>query len=447
MLRIPIILSVLLTLPLSHAASQETEILNSVPAARDTAADSVPLTLAEVYALARERNPMVQASAASVEAVRAMERSAKLPPDPQLQLGLMNTPFPGVERMSSALQPSVQLMQMVPISGKLALGGRIARQSTDIERAAADETGWMVRGLAAMHFYEIYRVDRQLDVLRETLTWLQSFEQVAGALYASGQGRQSDVLRASVEVARMDAEITRMLAMRTAAVARLNAVLDRPASTAVPAVAWTPLPLGLPAADTLTAWAEQSRPLLERSRLVVEQAGTRRSLARRELWPDLSLGVQLSQQPAEMGGSERMGGIMLGFSLPVFAGQRQLQTRKEAEAMERMAYADLDQSRAEVRARIGELTAELARARTLVALYRSEVVPQATANVESALASYRVGSVDFLTLVDAQMTLNQYQQELYALLAEYGVLTTELEMAVGRELSPTNSAVLTEDPR
>jgi outer membrane protein TolC len=446
MLRIPIVLSVLLVLPL-HVAAQQPDTLNAGRAASAEAAKPAPLTLAEVYALAHERSPMLQAAAASVEAVRAREASAKLPPDPQLQLGAMNTPLPGVERSSPALQPSVQLMQMVPIAGQLSLRGKIARQSTEIERAAADETAWQVRGQAAMHFYDIYRIDRQLDVQRETLTWLQSFEQVAKAMYAAGQGRQSDVLRASVEVSRMDAEIARMRAMRTAAVARLNAVLDRPATTAVPAVAWTPLPLELPLADTLAAWAEQNRPLLESGRLAVEQAGTRRSLARRELWPDLAVGVQLSQQPGETGGTDRMGGVMLGVSLPVFAGQRQLQVRKEAEALERSAHADLAGARAEVRARVGELTAELERARTLVVLYRSEVLPQAEANAQSALASYRVGSVDFLTLVDAQMTLNQYQQELYALLAEYGTLTAELEWAIGRELPPTTNAVLTEEPR
>lgn len=258
MLRIPIVLSVLLALPLSRALAQQADTLSSTRATPVAVTAPTPLTLAEVYALARERNPMLQASAASVEAVRAREASAKLPPDPQLQLGVMNTPFPGVERMSSSLQPSVQLMQMVPIAGQLGLSGKIARQSTAIERAQADETDWMVRGQAATHFYEIYRIDRQLDVMRETLEWLKSFEQVARAMYASGQGRQSDVLRASVEVARMDADTLRMRAMRTAAVARLNAVLDQPAATAVPAVAWTPLPLDLPAADTLGTRAESA---------------------------------------------------------------------------------------------------------------------------------------------------------------------------------------------
>jgi outer membrane protein TolC len=108
-----------------------------------------------------------------------------------------------------------------------------------------------------------------------------------------------------------------------------------------------------------------------------------------------------------------------------------------------MAQADLADMRAQVDARIGELLAELERTRTLVELYRTEVLPQARANVESSFFSYRVGAVDFMTLVDAQMTVNGYDQELYGLLAEYGRSVAELEMTIGREL-PRSSQMLAE---
>jgi outer membrane protein TolC len=115
--------------------------------------------------------------------------------------------------------------------------------------------------------------------------------------------------------------------------------------------------------------------------------------------------------------------------------------RDEAAAMERMSVAELAETRAEVDARIGELLAELDRARTLIDLYEDTVIPQAEANVESSYISYRVGSVDFLTLVDARMTVNQYEQEYYGLLADYGVGVAELEAVVGREL-PAGPALL-----
>jgi outer membrane protein TolC len=248
------------------------------------------------------------------------------------------------------------------------------------------------------------------------------------------------VLRAGVELARMQADLKRMEAMRTAAAARLNAFLDRPAETPVPTPAFPPLPLDLPGRDTLRAWAEESRPLLAGSRLRADQARTRSALARKEIWPDLSIGVQYGQRRDGMR-TERMASAMVGFSVPIFAARRQLRMREEAAAMERMAIADLAERRAAVDARITELLADLERTRTLIELYRGEVLPQADVNIEAALAAYRAGTVDFSTLIDAQIGRNAYLQELHALMAEYGVAAAELERTIGRELPATGNTL------
>jgi outer membrane protein TolC len=301
---------------------------------------------------------------------------------------------------------------------------------------------WEVRGMAASMFYELYSVDRRLEVMRETLGLLTDFQQIANAMYVSGMGRQADVLRANVEVARMDGDIRAMEAMRTTAAARLNALLDLPADTPVPSPALGSLPMEVPARDTLLAWSEESRPLLAAGRAGVAQARSRYDLARREIWPDFTVGFAYGQRDLGMG-TERMGSAMVGFSLPVFASRRQLAMRDETLAMERMADAELGAQRAEVGARVGELLAELERARSLARLYQVEVIPQARATVESALSSYRVGSVDFMTLVDAQMTANRYQGELYELLGAYGDAVAALESTVGRRL-PRTGEILAE---
>jgi len=49
-----------------------------------------------------------------------------------------------------------------------------------------------------------------------------------------------------------------------------------------------------------------------------------------------------------------------------------------------------------------------------------------------------------MTLVDARMTVNTYEQELYALLADYGRALADLERTIGREL-PRGAAALVED--
>jgi len=402
------------------------------------------LSLREVYDLALERNPMVQAALAAADATAARQPAAALPPDPEVRVGAMNLSLPGLSAdMPGAMAPSIELMQMLPLPGKLRLNGEIARQSTAMALSEAGEVSWEVRARAAMAFYEVYKADRQIEVMEETLDWLRQFEQIATTMYSVGSGTQSDVLRAGVEVARMKADITRMRTMRTSAVARLNALLDRPATAPVASVVFPQLPASLPPADELMQWAEASRPLLARQRAGIEQAQAREELARKEIWPDLSLGVQYGRRGTDVG-TEHMGSLMVGFTVPVFAGRRQLPMRSEAAAMSRMAQAELADARAQVNARITELVADLDRARTLIALYRSEVLPQAEANITSALGSYRVGRVDFMTLVDAQMSANQYAQELYALLADYGATVAELEMTIGRELPATTETIVEE---
>ena len=406
------------------------------------------LRIEDVYRVAREQNARIKAAASLAQARRSVEPSAGLPPDPELQVGAMNFSVPGFAAdMANSMVPSLQVMQMIPLFGKLDLSERIAKQATGIARADAMEVWWEVRAEAAMSFYEVYQADREIAVMNETLRLLQDFRKVAQAMYSSGEGRQTDVLRAGVEVARMEAEIKRAEAMRISAAARLNAVINVEPDALVAPPELADLPAVIPSGDTLRAWAEATRPMLARGRTEVDQAGSRLQLAKKEIWPDLTVGIQYGQRRARLTAAdptmpagkttERMGSVMLGFSVPLYAGRRQLKMREEAEAMRQMAQADLTRMRAQVNARIGELVASLERNRTLVQLYRTDVLPQADANVKSAFSSYRVGQVDFMTLVEAQMTANQYQQELAELLAQYGADVAELEMTIGRELPLT----------
>ena len=400
--------------------------------------------LADVLALAQERNPRLLALQAAAQAAAYREPEASTLPDPTVQLGIMNFGLPDFNAdMPTSMAPSVQLMQMIPFPGKLSLKGDIASYGREMAEAGADEAWWDVRARASSMFYDLYSLDRRLEVMRSTLSLLRDFQQVAKAMYTAGTGRQADVLRADVEVARMDGDIRQMEAMRTTMAARLNGLLDRPAATEVPSPVLGELPVDVPEHATLLAWADESRPMLERGRLGVAQAGTRSDLAHRQIWPDLTVGVTYGQRDRGMG-TERMGSAMIGFSLPVHAGSRQYAARDEAAAMERLAQAELGSLEAEVDARIGELLAELERARTLTALYRDEVIPEAHATVESAFSSYRVGNVDFMTLVDAEMTVNRYEGELYQLLGEYGKAVAALESAIGRPL-PRTGQVLAEE--
>ena len=409
-------------------------LVTAIASAQEADAGLSPrLVLARVYAEARSANPRAQAAQALARAADARVPGTRVPPDPQIQLGFMNYSLSNFRPMDPLGMTQLQLMQMVPVAGKLRLAGRVARSQADAARFRASDVEWEIRAKVAEAFYDLYAADQQLVIAQETLRLLQDIASIANSMYEVGEGRQTDVLRAQVEIARMSEDITRMRTMRAAAAARLSALLNQSASSVVESPALPAFPMQAPSVDSLIARALLTRPMIRAGLQELAAAENASSLARREIWPDLQIGVQYGQRGAEMG-TERMGSLMIGASVPIFATSRQLRMREEAGAMQAMATADLDAMRADTRGRISETVANLTRARNLTALYRGTIIPQAEATVSSALAAYRVGRVDFMTLLDNRMAVNQYRQELVTLNAEQGMAWAELEMLLGYEL-------------
>jgi outer membrane protein TolC len=395
-----------------------------------------------VYRAVEAANPRIAAASALAGAADARIGPARRPPDPQLQIGLMNRTLPGFGLADPLGMNQVQLMQMLPFPGKLRMAGQVASARSEAQRARAVDVSWETRALAAMAFYELYQMDHSLQVAEETFRILQDLAATARTMYGVGEGRQPDVLRAQVETARMSEDIIRMRTERVSAAARFNALLRLDPSAPVGTPVLPVYPDTLPPLDTLVAEAERRRPMVRAAEAEVRAAEVGVRLARRELWPDLQIGVQYGQRPMDGGGTDRMVSLMLGVNLPIFAGSRQLAMRKEASAMRLMAEADLAAMQADTRSRVAELYATAERARRLAALYQGTILPQTQTTVSAALASYRVGGVDFMTLLDNQMTVNRYRQGLYALHAQRGQALAELEMLVSRPLFNPENAVL-----
>ena len=391
------------------------------------------LVLGELYRDAQRANPRSEAARSLARAADARVSSAGLPPDPEVQLGFMNYTLPSLAPMDPIGMTQLQVMQMLPLGGKLGLSRQTARAQASAAEARAADVDWEVRTEVAMAFYDLYATEQSLTVARETLRVLQDIARTTEAMYRVGEGRQADVLRAQVEIARMTEDTVRMQAMRSGMAARLLALLDKPHETGVGSPALPVFPLDVPSVDSLVQVAQGYRPMLQAGARELDAAQSSERLAYRELWPDLQLGVQLGRRGGEMG-TEWMGSLMVGASVPVFARSRQLRMRDEAAAMTAMAAADLRAMQADTRGQLGRAYADLRRSRNLAALYRGTVIPQAEATVSSALAAYRVGSVDFMTLLDNRMSVNRYRQELHTLEAEEGTAWAELEMLTGQQL-------------
>ncbi len=418
----------------AQVAPPSTKLAPPGPAAAGARAQADTLvTLHALYAAADRANPRIRAATELARAATSRVSAATKPPDPVLQLGFMNYSLPRLAPDAPLAMRQLQLMQMLPLPGKLAAAGDAARARAQAAGARAADVRWGVRAATAMAFFERWSAAERIEILRATRGLLEDAATVATAMYRVGEGQQADVLRARVEIARMDEEIIRMQVMAEAAQARLAAAVDLP-ETAVEGTLLPPaFPDSIPERSALTDVAMQSRSMLAAGEAEIRAAAADERLARRERWPDLQVGVQYGERGMPTG-TDRMGSLMVGASLPIFARSRQLPMREEAAAMRTMSEADLRGMQVETRARIAEVHGELSRARRLGALYRTTVLPQAEAAAAASLASYRSGTVDFMTVIENRMTVNRYREELVTLAAAEGRAWAELEMLIGQPL-------------
>ena len=340
----------------------------------------------------------------------------------------MNRSLPRLGLSDPLGMNQIQVMQMVPVAGKTGLAVKAARAGAEAEAERGREVAQEVRADAAMRFFDLYQADATLALMRDGRRLIGEALRAGEAMYAGGSTPQAAVLRAQVELARMDEAVIRMEAMRATMAAGLNALADLPLDAAVGTPELPAFPAAPPSTDSLEALALAQRPMLAAGALDAAQRDLLARRASREIWPDLTLGVIYGQRPMPEGGTDRMASFMLGFTLPLTPGSRQRQMTREAQAMHAEAVADLAAMRIETRSRVGALTAELTRATTTRRHYQTTLLPQLEAAAGSALAGYRAGQVDFMTLLESQMALIAARQELVRLDAETGKAWAELEM-------------------
>ncbi len=386
------------------------------------------LRIADAVRIAREANPMLRAARLRADAATARIPQAGALPDPELSLGLMNRM---VGSLGSTADPmtmnQVQLTQELPWPGKLGFARQRADRLARAEELDADDAELMLVARVRTVYYDLAFMDRALAIMNRSRDLLRDFVQVSQAMYAVGSGLQQDVLQSQVAVARMTEDITVMTQQRVAMAARLNALMGRNATAPVGELELPGLGEPLPGVDSLMVQAVAGRPKLRAAEERAAAAAAEYRGARRELFPDLMLGVSYAQRPQ----FDDMGSLMLGVRLPLWAGRRQLPMRRETQAMQAMAEAEARDLFNQTYADLVEMRAEAERSLNLAQLYATSVVPQARASVDAALAAYRVGKVNYLSLVENQMTVNRYETESVRLVAAYHRAVAEIEALVG----------------
>lgn len=390
-----------------------------------------PFSLDEAVSLAREANPALRAARLRADVAAERVPQAGALPNPMLGFGLMNRQIADFGSTAEPmLQNRIEFSQRLPWPGKLGFSEERWELLASAGALDAEETELALIARVKAVYYRLAFMDRALIIMENTRGLLREFLDVSSTLYAVGEGLQQDVLQAQVAVASMTEDITVVEQDRLASAARLNALLGRAATVGIDELGLPPPGEELPSVEALMVLADAQRPGLQaaRERARAAEAGYR--AARRAIYPDFTVGMAYSQRPQ----FNDWLSFMVGISLPLWAGKSHLPLRREMAAMQAEEEARAIALYNETFARIAERRAEAERARKLVALYSTSVLPQARAAVESALSAYRVGKVDFMTLVQNELTVNRFEIESVRLAAEYQRAVGELQALVASDL-------------
>jgi outer membrane protein TolC len=394
--------------------------------------------LAYLVEVALANNPDLKSSRARWQMFANKARQAGSLEDPMLMFKLQNLlvrqPFSlgGNDPQTATV---IGITQQLPFWGKRAIKEEIATYEAESYRWTIEERKLELARMVKETCYQIWAADKGLEIVDRNLRILSDFIAIAEAKYSVGQGVQQDVFKAGLEKSKMlDMQIT-IRQQRKTLEANLNFLLYRPGTTPVGTITDFTLPPLPFSAEQLNQTAFEKRPQVKSLTNLASKGQASHRLAQKEYYPDFNLSFEymirskvnndMYQDPGY-----DMFTVGVTFNLPFQKEKRQAMVA-ESTSETRMAAEELNGLKNSIAYTINDTLAQLERRRRLIELYKGGIIPQAEQSLESAVISYRVNKVDFLTLLDGRMSLFTYERELYESQAEYMMKLAQLEAVVG----------------
>jgi outer membrane protein TolC len=287
-------------------------------------------------------------------------------------------------------------------------------------------------------YYEYAYLATAVDIAKENLELIKHFEEVARTKYSAATTGQPDVIRAQVELAKIEDHLKTLDELREPISARLNAALNRQSFEILPWPARERFQQVEVSRNQLIESLRARNPELNALSFETEAARNRIELAKKNFWPDIGVGVDwIATDQAAMSGVKDSGKdpviLMFTMNLPIWRD-----SYKAAELQAKAETAKVAQQKIEA-----ENTLIAHAVRTLydfddsgrkVKLYGDILVPKAQELLGASETAYQGGTIDFLSLIDAQRTLLEYQLWYERAVTNNRQKLAELEMLAGTEL-------------
>ncbi len=406
-----------------------------VPALRaqelQTPATQEVLTLPQLLAEAERVHPAIKAEAQMIEAKRSRIPHVKSLPDPTVQVGWMGNirPF-SVQHLDPSSYRGISAMQEFLYPGKLKLRGQIAEKDVEAERWNLEAARRQVKAEVKSAYYELSAVDQALVVTQRNKVLLEKLARIAEEKYKVGKGLQQDVIRSQVEVSRVLQTFTMLNQRRRALVAKLNSLILRPSDTPIGPLAPTQKGELNYSPEELTEKGVANSPEIRRQEQLIEQSQFAVNLARKDYYPDFRAGYDYWQRPD----MPDMHGFNVAINIPIFYKTKQREAVREATLTMESGKQSREAIRTALLFQVKEQYLQARASDELLTLYSKALVPQSALALESSMAAYGTGTLDFESLLANFKSVLEYEINYYEELANYQKSLVNLEQITGLDL-------------
>jgi outer membrane protein TolC len=374
----------------------------------------------------RRLSPGLRAAALDTEAAAAKAGGADALDDPTITDSYTFYRDPGVFSAHT-----VMVTQAFPLWGKRALRREAALADVDASRgrelAARDALDEKIKVAYAQYFLSARNIAINKDIGQLALR----MHSAASARYGQGGGDQVAVILAVGEETAAKIEAARLEGEHNAARARLNVLVGRSADAplAEPVRAKS-APASEPSLGALIARARAANPILFASNAAIEAARTRRTLADKASYPDVTLGagplIQTNNRPLGFAAT-------VGLNIPLPWGHENADQHQAAVELG-ATQERYDEAQLEIEGALGETIAKLHAARATERLLRKEAMPQAHAAFESVMADYGQGKGDLTVPIAAEHQMHDVELRLLQAQLDEQVALAAIERLIGGDL-------------
>jgi len=411
------LLSFLVFIPLSLLAQPEQSLLN----------------LNRLIEEALQNNPEILAATKKWEIFKEKVPQSFALEDPMLSFGIISLPTNFSFKDEDMTMKELSISQKFPFPGKRPLmRGMAEKEAEAVSTEIEEKINRIVKEIKTA-YHDLSYIHQTIETTQRNKEILETFVKIVETRYAVGEGIQQDVLKAHIEVSKMVDELIMLGQKKRALEAKLNALLNRSPGTPMGnpgEIIFRKLPITI---EELQKTALESNPTLKGMSKMIEAKEKAHALAKREYYPDFNFRFAYGQRDngPEMKRRNMLTGMM-EINIPIFYKSKQDRKVAETKADIQTIEAQYRSMKNEIQFMIIDMASMIQRVERQLELYQTGIIPQVSLQVSSAMSSYRVNKVDFMTLLDSQMTLYRYELEYHQALTEYEKNVANLEWIIGK---------------